>query len=74
VLKCLLNLSTIKEGQKRICKALLRRLLDINAQPPTSPEGFERIRLSSGLLTNLSLNPDNRTRFYKEEIRLKSKV
>jgi len=60
-LKALLNLSTIKEGQARICKPLLRDLLDMNAQPLT-PGNAEIIMLSSGLLTNMFLNPANRTR------------
>jgi hypothetical protein len=51
----------------------LRPLLKINGETHVF-DARERIRLSSGLLNNLFLNQGNRTRFYKEEIREKSKV
>lgn len=73
ILKALLNLSTDEEGQLRICRLTLRKLLAIN-QDTSNFDAKERVRLTSGLLTNLYLNTGNRTRFYKEEIREKSKI
>jgi len=56
-----------------ICRRSLKPLLAMN-QNGTAFDASERMRLSSGLLTNLYLHPQNRTRFYKEEMRIKSDV
>jgi hypothetical protein len=67
------DISTCADGQVEICRRALKPLLAMN-KDGRAFDASERMRLSSGLLTNLFLHPKNGTRFYIEEMRIKSDV
>eukprot|EP00899_Mesostigma_viride_P012886 jgi/Mesvir1/21599/Mv04029-RA.1 len=67
----LLNLSTHPDNQVHICVKGLSPLMDVTLSADSSEQVCQ---LGSCILTNLSLNPANRTRLYKAELHYKHRI
>ncbi|CAG9462609.1 unnamed protein product [Pedinophyceae sp. YPF-701] len=78
-LKALLNVSTIADNQTKVCRKGLFTILGINSyfsqmvsflgtDSEIGPE-HELLELSSKILQNMALHPENRTRMFRAELR-----
>ena len=67
------NLSVLASNQKEIASRSLMKLLRIQSflceKPQLSELEIDIVDIISSVLQNLSLHPDNRTKFYKAELR-----
>jgi len=72
-LRMLWNLSCCPQGQNLIGKKALMTILRIaRTAPEETEEGAQALLSCAAILHNAALNPSNRTRMYKSELRVKA--